>query len=118
MENWQLQNRNQPQDITDILGTAALEGYVHTPIQTLNGIYINQLKQFLPLAKEAKHLAEEIHKEKQAKQWAGIPREKLLNQSFLDQLNLLQILEKLAPLQFTVPVFAMNLVGLGKIFNS
>ena len=51
------------------------------------------------LAKEAKHLAEEIQKEKQAEQWAGIPHEKLVNQSFLDQLNSLQILEQLAPLQ-------------------
>ena len=48
---------------------------------------------------EAKCLAEEICKEKQAKQWAGIPHEKLLNQSFLDQLSSLQILEQLAPLQ-------------------
>ena len=83
----------------DILRTAAFEGYVQTPIQTLDSIYVNQLKQFLPLAEEAKRLAEEIHKEKQAKQWAGIPHEKLLNQSFLDQLNSLQILEQLAPLQ-------------------
>ena len=83
----------------DILGTAAFEGYVHTPIQTLDGIYVNQPKWFLPLAKEPKCLAEEICKEKQAKQGAGIPHEKLLNQSFLDQLNSLQILEQLLPLQ-------------------
>ena len=38
-------------------------------------------------------------RKKQAEQWAGIPHEKLLNQSFLDQLNSLQILEQLAPLQ-------------------
>ena len=87
MENWQLQDRNQPQDITDILGTAAYEGYVQTPIQTLDGAYVNQPKHFPPLAKEEKCPAEEIHKEKQAEQWAGIPNEKLLNQSFLDQLN-------------------------------
>ena len=98
-ENWWLQDRNRPQDITDIIGTAAYEEYVQTPIQTLNSIYINQPKHFLPLAEEAKWLAEEICKEKQAKQWAGIPHEKLLNQSFLDQLNSLQILEQLAPLQ-------------------
>ena len=99
LQNWRLQDRNRPQDIKDILGTAAFEGYVQTPIQTLDGIYINQLKWFLPLAKEAKQLAEEIHIEKQAEQWAGIPHEKLLKQSFLDQLNSLQILEQLAPLQ-------------------
>ena len=52
----------------------------------------------MPLAEEAKRLAEELHKEKQAEQWAGILHEKLLNQSFLDQLNSLQILEQLAPL--------------------
>ena len=34
-------------------------------------------------------------------QWAGIPREQLLNQSFNDQLNSIQILEQLAPLQLT-----------------
>ena len=98
LENHRLQNRNQPQDITDILGMTAYEGYVQTPIQTLDSLYVNQPKHFLPLAEEAKRLAEELHKEKQAKQWAGILHEKLLNQSFLDQLNSLQILEQLAPL--------------------
>ena len=98
-ENCQLQDRNRPQDITDILGMAAYQGYVQTPIQTLDSLYVNQPKHFLPLAKEVKRLAEEICKEKQAEQWAGIPHEKLLNQSFLDQLNSLQILEQLAPLQ-------------------
>ena len=61
-ENQQLQDRNQPQDIMDILGTAAYKGYVQTPIQTLDSIYVNQLKCFLLLAEQAKHLAEEIHK--------------------------------------------------------
>ena len=53
-ENHQLQDRHRPQDITDILGTTAYEGYVQTPIQTLDGLYINQPKHFLPLAEEAK----------------------------------------------------------------
>ena len=53
-ENCQLQDRNRPWDITDILGTAAYEGYVQTPIQTLDGLYVNQPKLFLPLAKKAK----------------------------------------------------------------
>ena len=111
-ENWQLQDRNRPQDIMDILGTAAYEGYDQTPIQTLNGICVNQLKHFLPLAKEAKCLAEEIYKEKQAEQWAGIPHEKLLNQSFLDQLNLLQILEQLAPLQLAKEHLPPNIIDI------
>ena len=76
----------------------AYEGYVKIPIQTLDALYVNHPKHFLPLAEEAKRLAEELHKEKQAEQWAGIPHEKLLNQSFLDQLNSLQILEQLAAL--------------------
>ena len=64
----------------DILGMAAYEGYVQTLIQTLDGLYVNQPKHFLPLAEEAKRLAEEIRKEKQAEKWTGIPHEKLLNQ--------------------------------------
>ena len=93
LENHWLQNRSQPQGITDILGMTAFDGYVQTPIQTLDSLYVNQPKHFLPLAEETKRLAEEFCKEKQAEQWAGILHEKLLNQSFLDQLNSLQILE-------------------------
>ena len=53
-ENCQLQDSNRPQGIMDILGMAAYEGYVQTPIQTLDGLYVNQPKHFLPLALEAK----------------------------------------------------------------
>ena len=98
-ENTQLQHRNTPEDISDILGTRAYQRYVDTPLQTLDGIIVNQSKCFLPLAKEAKRIAEEIRIEKINKQWAGIPHEQLLNQSFNDQLNSIQILEQLAPLQ-------------------
>ena len=70
-----------------------------TPLQTLDGIIVNQPKCFLPLAKEAKRIVEEIKIEKINEQWARIPHEQLLNQSFNDQLNLIQILEQLAPLQ-------------------
>ena len=66
LENHWLQNRNQPKDITDILGTTAFDGYVQTPIQTLDGLYVNRPKCFLPLAEEAKRLAEELRKEKLA----------------------------------------------------
>ena len=59
----------------------------------------NEPKWFLPLAEEAKRIAEEIRIEKINEQWAGIPCEQLLNQSFTDQLNSIQILEQLAPLQ-------------------
>ena len=59
-ENTQLQSRNMPEDIEDILGTRAFQRYVDTPLQTLDGIIMNQPKHFLPLAKEAKRIAEEI----------------------------------------------------------
>ena len=70
-----------------------------TPLKTLDSIIVNQPKWFLPLAEEAKRLAKEIRIEKINEQWAGIPREQLLNQSFNNQLNLIQILEQLDPLQ-------------------
>ena len=98
-KNNQIQHRNTPDDILDILGTRIYQEYVETPLQTLDGIIVNQPKQFLPLAEEAKCIAEEIRIEKINEQWAGIPREQLLNQSFTDQLNSIQILEQLAPLQ-------------------
>ena len=41
-ENTQLQNRNTPEDIADILGTRAFQRYVDTPLQTLDGIIVNQ----------------------------------------------------------------------------
>ena len=98
-ESTQLQSTNTPEDIEDILGTRAFQRYVDMPIQTLDGLVVNQPKRFLPLAKEAKRIAEEIRIEKINEQWARIPREQLLNQSFNDQLNSIQILEQLAPLQ-------------------
>ena len=63
-ENLQLWNRNRLEDIADILGTTVFQGYVNTPLQTLDGIVVQQPKRFLPLVEEAKHLAEEICIEK------------------------------------------------------
>ena len=45
-----------------------------------------------------KKLAEEFHKEDIASQWAGLPPEKLLQESFVEQLDALQTLDQLAPL--------------------
>ena len=72
-ENTQLQDRNTPEDIADILGTRAFQRYVDTPLQTLDGIIVNQPEHFLPFAKEAKRIAKEIRIEKINEQWAGIP---------------------------------------------
>ena len=95
-ENHQLQHKNSPDDISNILGTHIYQGYVETPLQTLDGIMVNQPKRFLPLVEEAKHLTEEIRIKKLNEQWSGIPHEQLLNQ-FTDQLNSIQILEQLPP---------------------
>ena len=112
----QLQHKNTPDDISDILGTRIYQGIVETPIQTLDGIVVNQLKRFLPLVEEAKHLTEEIRIEKLNEQWSGIPHEQLLNQSFTDQLN-----SKLAPLQLAkqhLPVDIIDILEhLGKADN-
>ena len=64
----------------------------------LDGLYITQPKRFLPLVQEAEKLAKELHKEEIASQWAGLLPEKLLQESFLKQLDGLQILDQLAPL--------------------
>ena len=98
-ENSQIQHRNMPDDILDILGTRVYQGYVETPLQTLDSIIVNQPKWFLPFTEEAKQIAKEIRIEKINEQWAGIPHKQLLNQSFNDQLNSIQILEQLASLQ-------------------
>ena len=71
-ESTQLQSMNTPEDVEQILGTRAFQRYVDTPIQTLDGIVVNQPKRFLPLSKEAKKIAKEIRIEKINEQWAGI----------------------------------------------
>ena len=72
-ESTQLQSMNTQEDIKEILGTRAFQRYVDTPIQTLDGIVVNQPKHFLPLVQEARQIAEEIRIKKINEQWAGIP---------------------------------------------
>ena len=73
------------------------------------------------MAEEAKCLAEEIRIEKLNEQWASIPHEQILNQSFRDQLNSIQILEQLTPLQLAkqhLPVDIIDILEcLGKADN-
>ena len=120
-ENIQLQHRNSPDDISNVLGTHVYQGYVETPLQTLDGIIINQPKRFLSLVEEAKCLTEEIRIEKLNKQWSSILHKQLLNQSFTDQLNSIQTLEQLAPLQLAkehLPADIINILEcLGKVDN-
>ena len=72
-ESTQLQSTNTSEDIKEILGTRAFQRYVDTPIQTLDGIVVNQPKHFLPLAQEAKKIAEQIRIKKINEQRDGIP---------------------------------------------
>ena len=72
-ESTQLQSTNTQEDVEEILGIRAFQRYVYTPIQTLDGIVVNQPKHFFPLAQEARKIAQEIRIEKINEQWAGIP---------------------------------------------
>ena len=84
--------------VLQLLEIEPCQEYTDTPLKTLDGLYIMQPKQFLLLAQEAQKLAEELCKEEIASQWAGLPPEKLLQESFLEQLDALQALHQLAPL--------------------
>ena len=53
-KNSKIQHRNTPEDISDTLDTRVYQGYAETPLQTLDGIIVNQPKCFLPLTEEAK----------------------------------------------------------------
>ena len=66
--------------VEQLLGLESCKEYIQTPIQTLDSIHVHQPRQFLPLAKEAKKLAEALKKEQDASQWAGIPHENLLQE--------------------------------------
>ena len=80
-----------------------------------------QPKRFLPLAQEAKKLVKELCKEEIASQWAGLPPGKLLQESFLEQLDALQVLDQLAPLTAAkehLPGDIINILAcLGKVDN-
>ena len=85
--------------LTELLGLTPCTGYVETPLQTLlYGVYVNQPSRFLPLAQEAKKLAKKLKEEQEASQWSGISPEILLNKSFTEQLNHIQVLQQIAQL--------------------
>ena len=95
------QNRiEEDPDLTldELLGLIPCEQYITTPLQTLDGLYDLQPSRFLPLAQEAKKLAKKLKKEEEVSQWSGIPIEKLLNDTFTEQLIYIQALQQIAPL--------------------
>ena len=88
---------NEPKlAVPQLLEIESCKDYTKTLLQILDGIYMTQPKRFPPLAQEAKKLAEEFWKEEIASQWTGLPSEKLLQESFIEQLNALQSLDQLA----------------------
>ena len=64
--------------LTELLGLTPCTGYVQTPLQTLDGINVNQPSRCLLLAQEAKKLVKKLKEKQEASQWAGILPEKLL----------------------------------------
>ena len=66
-------------------------------------------------------MAKELHKEEIVSQWAGLPPKKLLQESFLEQLDALQGLDQLAPLTAVkehLPGDIINILAhLGKVDN-
>ena len=114
--------QNEPTlTVPQLLEIESCKDYAETPLQALDGLYVTQPKRFLPLAQEAKKLVEEFRKEEIASQWAGLPPEKLLQESFIEQLNALQSLDQLAMLTATkehLPGDIINILELlGKADN-
>ena len=91
------------------------------PLQTLDGQYINQPSHFVPLAQEARKLAQKIKQEEEALQWSGILVEQLLNSSFTEQLNHIQSLQQIVPLHAAKEHLPKDIITilerLGKVDN-
>ena len=97
------QKKEEDPDLTliELLGLTPCKGHITTPLQTLDGLYVNQLSRFLPLAQEAQKLAKKLKEEEEASDWSGISIEKLLNELFIEQLNYIQALQQIALLHCT-----------------
>ena len=56
--------QNEPKlTVSQLFEIESCKDYTKTPLQTLDDIYVTQPKRFLPLAQEAKKLAEKFWKE-------------------------------------------------------
>ena len=108
--------------LDELLGLSSCEDHISTPLQTLDGLYVNQPNLFLPLAQEARKLAKKIKAEEEALQWSGIPVEQLLNNSFTEQLNCIQSLQQVAPLHAAKDHLPKDIISilerLGKVDNT
>ena len=96
-EEEQRQREEEPKlTINKLLGLSPCEGHITTPLQMLDGQYVNEPSYYLPLAQEACKSAKKIRQEEEASQWSGVPVEQLLNSSFTEQLNAIQSLQQIA----------------------
>ena len=98
--------------IEQLLKIESCKEYVQMPIQTLDDIYVHQPRWVLPLVKEAKKLVEALKREQDALQWVGIPPDKLLQESFMEQLNSTQALEQLAPLHAATDYLPKDIINI------
>ena len=120
-EQWQ---REEDPNLTldELLGLSLCEDHISTPLQTLDGLYINQPGHFLPLAQEAKKLAKKIKAKEEASQWSKIPVEQLLNNFFTEQLNCIRSLQQIAPLHAAKDHLPKDIITilerLGKVDNA
>ena len=119
-EQWQREENPNP-TLDELLGLSSCKDHISTPLQTLDGLYVNQPSQFLPLAQEAKKLAKKIKAEEEASQWSGIPVEQLLNNSFTEQFKCIQSLQQIAPLHVAEDHLPKDIITilerLGKVDN-
>ena len=108
--------------INELLELSSCEGHVNTPLQTLDGQYVNQPRHFLPLVQEARKLAQKIKQEEEASQWSSILIEQLLNSSFMEQLNSSQSFQQIAPFQGAKEHLPKDIITilerLGKVDNT
>ena len=120
----ELRQREEDSILTtnELLGLSPCEGHVTTPLQMLDGQYVNQPSCFLPLAQEARKLAKKIKQEEEASQWFGIPVEQLLNSSFTEQLNAIQTIQQIVPLHAVKEHLPKDIITilerLGKVDNT
>ena len=98
-EEEQRQREEDPNlTINELLGLSPCKGHSTTPLQMLDGQYMNQPSHFLQLAQEAQKLAKKIRQEEEASQVSGTPVKQLPNSSFTKQLNSIQTLQQIVPL--------------------
>ena len=122
-EEEQRQREEDPNlTINELLGLSSCEGHVTTPLQMLDSQYMNQPSRLLPFAQEAQTLAKKIRQEEEASQWSSIPVKQLLNSSFTEQLNSIQSLQQIVPLQAVKEHLPKDIITilerLGKVDNT